>query len=201
MKKSKFFNINSITKVALFTAIATILCMLEVPLWFAPDFYKFDLSSSVALLGSFYIGPLAGIIIAVLKTVLKALIMGTSTAFVGEYVDIIITILYAFPAAIIYRNSRTSRSAACGMSIGILSMTVIGCLMNYFLLIPLYAKLIGVPIETIIESVSVINRSATDLKTMIMFVTAPFNFLKGIICSTVAYLCLIPLNKITKNTR
>ncbi len=198
MKTTKILQVSVLTKVALLTAVAFILSIFEFPLWFAPDFYKLDLSSSVTLLGAYCIGPLAGIIIAVLKTVLKILVVGSSTAFVGEYVDIIITILYVFPAAITYRNIKTRKNALLGMTLGIFSMTIIGCVLNYYLLIPIYARLIGLPVENIIFGVTLLNGCVSDLKTLVLFVTAPFNILKGLICSVVAFLCLNPFEKIMK---
>lgn len=197
--KNRILNVGNITKVGILTAAALLLSIIELPIRFAPDFYKIDLSSTVVLLGSYIVGPLAGIIIAVLKTVLKALIAGTTTAFVGEYVDIIITILYVFPAAITYRNHKSLKNAILGMLVGIVSMTFFGCLLNYFLLIPVYARIAGLPVEHIVSATSLLNTKVSDLKSLVLFVTAPFNVMKGTVCSIAAYLCLLPLKKLINN--
>ena len=47
--------------VAMFSAIGGVLMLLEIPLFFAPSFYKMDLSELPVLLCSFYLCPVAGI--------------------------------------------------------------------------------------------------------------------------------------------
>ena len=49
-----------IAYVAMFSAIGGVLMLLEIPLFFAPSFYKMDLSELPVLLCSFYLGPVAG---------------------------------------------------------------------------------------------------------------------------------------------
>ena len=65
---------------ALFSAVAAVLMLLEIPLFFAPSFYKLDLSELPVLLCSFYLGPTAGVICELVKVILKLLLKGTSTA-------------------------------------------------------------------------------------------------------------------------
>lgn len=196
MNKRMFFSVNTIAKVAIFIAVAFIVSIFEISLPLSPPFYKIDFSSAVVLLGSYTIGPLAGIIIAVLKTVLKMITFGSQSAFVGEYVDIIITILYVFPASVIYRNHNNNKNAILGMSVGVFFMTLCGCILNYYLLIPIYAKLTGIAVESIVETTG--NALVTNLKSLVIFVTLPFNILKGTVCSVIGYLCLLPITKLKK---
>lgn len=56
----------------------------EIPLPFAPAFYKIDFSEVPALIGCFAMGPAAGAMIELIKIVLHLLISGTSTAGVGD---------------------------------------------------------------------------------------------------------------------
>lgn len=198
MKKSKIFSLNSVSMVIILTLIAFALNILEFPLWFAPNYYKIDFSSVAALIGSYFVGPLAGIIIAVLRTILKALIFGSTTAIVGEYVDVIITILFVFPAAIIYRNNKTNKTALIGMGVGVLFMTVIGCILNYFLLIPIYSCLAGIPESTIIADARLHSPGVTDLESFIFLITIPYNILKGVACSVVSFLVILLVPKIKK---
>ena len=62
-----------LTKTAILSAAAVLVMLFEVPLPFAPSFYKLDFSESVILMGSFAMGPLAGVIIELLKNLIKAL--------------------------------------------------------------------------------------------------------------------------------
>ena len=52
----------NISYVAMFSALGGVLMMLEIPLFFAPGFYKMDLSELPVLMSAFYLGPVAGVI-------------------------------------------------------------------------------------------------------------------------------------------
>ena len=64
-KHSKSFVRNyKIALIGILSAIACVLMRLEFPLLFiAPDFYKLDFSDLLAIIGSFALGPVAGVII------------------------------------------------------------------------------------------------------------------------------------------
>ncbi|MBP5299426.1 MAG: ECF transporter S component, partial [Lachnospiraceae bacterium] len=80
-----------------FSAIAAVLMLLEIPLFFAPSFYKLDLSELPILIGSFAFGPVAGVMMEFVKIVLKVFIKGTSTAFVGELANFAVECSFIMP--------------------------------------------------------------------------------------------------------
>ena len=90
-------------RVAVLTAIAAVLMLLEFPLWFAPGFYKLDLSESVILMGGFALGPGAAILIEFLKNLINILLNGTTTAYIGEMANFITGCAFVVPAAVIYK--------------------------------------------------------------------------------------------------
>ena len=94
---------------ALFSAVAAVLMLLEIPLFFAPGFYKLDLSELPVLLCSFYLGPTAGVICELLKVVLKLLLKGTSTAFVGDFANFVVGCTLVLPASVIYHVKKTKK--------------------------------------------------------------------------------------------
>ena len=55
-------------------AIATVLMLFEIPLPFAPSFYKIDLSELPVLIGCFAMGPLAGAFVELVKIILNFVI-------------------------------------------------------------------------------------------------------------------------------
>lgn len=58
----------------------------DFPLVFlAPGFYKLDFSEVPVLIGSFLLGPCAGVIIEAVKVLLHMCLKGTTTAFVGDF--------------------------------------------------------------------------------------------------------------------
>ena len=74
--------------VGICAAIATVLHMLDFPLLFlAPGFYKLDFSELPVLLAGFFLGPSATVACEGIKILLKLLLKGTSTAFVGDFAN------------------------------------------------------------------------------------------------------------------
>ena len=181
-------HIKVITRIAILSAIATVLMALKIPLWFAPSFYKFDISEVVVLIGAFALGPAAGVVIELLKVLLNLLIDGTVTAGVGEFSNFIMGCSFFLPAAIIYRFKKSMFNAIIGMIVGIVSLTVVSSLLNYYLMLPLYANVFGMPMETLIGMGTKINPSITDLRSFILIAVVPFNLLKGLLSSIVTFL-------------
>ena len=68
--------LKAICKIVILSALAAVIMLFEIPLFFAPSFYKLDLSDLVALIGGFAMGPGAGALIQLLKNLLNILLDG-----------------------------------------------------------------------------------------------------------------------------
>lgn len=187
MNKNRFFTTSNIVKTAILGAIAYVLMLLDFPLPFLPPFYKLDFSEVAVLIGGFSMGPLAAIVIEAIKILFKAM-TGTSTAYVGEIANFIIGISLAVPASFIYQKNKSKKSAVKGMVIGGTTMTIMGVILNYFVLLPAYSYFYNLPLETIIEmgskSIPIIN----DSFSFVLFATTPFNIIKAIVVGIVTVL-------------
>ena len=85
------------------SAIAVVLHVLDFPLIFlAPEFYKLDFSELPVLLGGFFLGPSAAVAIEGIKILLKLLLKGTSTAFVGDFANFFVGCCFVLPATVWY---------------------------------------------------------------------------------------------------
>ena len=80
--------------------------------------------------------------------------------------------------------------------IGVSSLVVVGCFINYFVMIPAYVALANFPMNAILGMASEVNGLVNSLETMIIFAVAPFNLVKGIICSIINLLLYKRLSKI-----
>ena len=178
----------NISYVAMFSALGGVLMLLEIPLFFAPGFYKIDLSELPVLMSAFYLGPVAGVITELLKVLLKLLLKGTSTAFVGDFANFVVGCTFILPAAVIYHHNKTRRSAIIGMAVGTLCMTVFGSLFNALYLIPKFAELFHLPIDQIVAMGTAVNKGITSVPTLVLFAVVPFNLIKGIVDSALTYL-------------
>ena len=88
----------TIAQVAMLGAVAGVLMNFEVPLPFlAPSFYQLDFSEIPALIGSFAMGPVAGILIELVKILVHLVTKGTMTAGVGDVANFLFGCSYVSP--------------------------------------------------------------------------------------------------------
>ncbi|MBZ2174871.1 ECF transporter S component [Schnuerera sp. xch1] len=179
--RREHFNTRTLVKVSILGAIAFLLMLFEFPLWFAPVFLELDFSDVPALIGSFAVGPVAGILVQLVKNILNLVLQGTDTAGVGELANFAVGSMFAFTAGLVYHRKKTFKNAIIGMIIGIITMTISISLVNYYVMIPLYAKLFGWPLEQIVAMGTAVNKYVVDFKTLILFAVVPFNIVKGIL--------------------
>lgn len=198
VKHSRYVKSKIITQVGMLGAIAVILMAFEIPLPFAPAFYKIDFSEVPALIGCFAMGPAAGAMIELIKIVLHLLISGTSTAGVGDIANFAIGCAFILPAAWIYKAKHSRKSAMIGMAAGTVFMAFIGCFLNAYVLLPAYAKAFSMPIDALVGMGTAVNGHITNLLTFVVFAVAPFNLLKGAMVSAVVLLIYKKISPILK---
>lgn len=186
--RKQFSNTHYISYTAIFSAISGVLMVMEIPLFFAPGFYKLDISEMPVLICTFYLGPVAGVTAELLKVMVKLLIKGTSTAFVGDFANFVVGCSFILPASIIYHARPSKKTALVGMGVGTLVLTVFGSLFNGFYLIPKFAVLFGMPMDAIVAMGTKVNAAITDVWTLVAFAVVPFNLVKGVTVSALTFL-------------
>ena len=166
--------------VGICAAIATVLHILDFPLPFlAPEFYKLDFSELPVMLCGFYLGPSATVVCEAVKILLKLLLKGTSTAFVGDFANFFVGCSLVLPAVIIYHAHKSKHSAKVGLVVGTIVMTLFGSAFNGIYLLLKFSQLYGLPLDTIIAMGSAINASIQNVTTFVCFAVAPLNLVKG----------------------
>ncbi|MFO7152287.1 MAG: ECF transporter S component [Bacillota bacterium] len=178
----------NLTKVAVLGVTAFLLMtFLEFPLPMFPTFLKMDLSDLPALLAGFGMGPWAAVLVEVVKNLLHA-IFKNQTAFVGEIANFLTGVLYVVPASLVYAARKTKANAVIGMILGTISMALGMALANYYIFLPLYAKIFNMPLEAIVSMGSSVNSRVVDLKTLVVYSIIPFNVLKGVLIMAITLL-------------
>ncbi|MGB9814067.1 MAG: ECF transporter S component [Thermovenabulum sp.] len=180
-------DVKSLTKVAVLGVIAFFIMAFEFPLPFFASFLKIDFSDVPALLAGFALGPWAGAGVEVLKNILHA-IFKNQTAFIGEAANLLTGILFVVPASYVYWMNKNRNTAIIGMLLGTIVMAVGMSLANYFVFIPLYQKVLNIPMDVIVSLGTKANPRVVDLKTLIVYSILPFNILKGLMLSLVTLL-------------
>ena len=178
-------NTRTLVQIGMLSALAIILMQFEIPLPFAPAFYKIDFSEVPVLIGCFSMGPFAGVLIELIKVILNVAIKGTMTMGIGDAANFLIGCAFCVPAALIYQKKRTKSGAVTGMVVGTVIMTILGCVLNAYILLPVYAKAFEMPLDALVSMGTEVNGAITGLMTFVLFAVAPFNLLKGILVSLI----------------
>lgn len=174
------------TRIAILAALSAILFFIEIPVF---AFYRLDFSNLPALIGGFAMGPVAGALICLIKSLTG--LLHSSTGGVGELADLLMGIALVVPAAMLYSRKKTRTSAVIGMIAGSFSLAAVGILANYYILIPFY----GVTDEVLMNMApSFIH--VTGRWSFVLTVTLAFNIIKGAAISLVTLMIYKPLSPI-----
>ena len=194
IKRTKFLTPSTLVKISILSAIGYILMFIAVPLpMLFPEFLKIDISDLTALLGGIALGPMAGVTIAFFKNLLQFITGMSTTGGVGEIANFLIGGSFVFTVSYIYSKKRDVAGVIIGLISGIIVMTIVGCIANYFIILPFYSK-IGWSTDAVVAMGSAINPAIHDKLTFIIWIIAPFNILKSGIMS----LLTLPMYKKTE---
>lgn len=173
---------------ALFGAIAAVLMSFEISVPFMPAFIKMDLSEVPVILAGLAMGLKYGMIAAVLKVVLKFLFAGTTTMFIGEIVNILISFLYLVPMGLILRNRKDRKTMIAALAGATAGCSVCAVFANYFITFPMYTKLFGMSAEDILAVFMQFNPLVHNTMGMLVLSLIPFNLIKYGIDSVLTYI-------------
>lgn len=186
--KNKKINPKSIAFIGMLAALSAVLMMINIPLPFAPSFLKFDIAEFPALFAGFFMGPLSGCMVILIKIILKLFTQGTDTAFVGELMNVIGSCAFVLPASLIYKWIHTRKGAIISLTVSTLLVSVITIFLNAYIAFPMYSVLYGMPMEAILEMGSSVNPLIHDNVTLMLYGVFPFNLVKHGVTSVITYL-------------
>ena len=172
----KRVNVWKMTMTAMLSAIAFVLMFLEFSVPFMPEFIKLDLSELPALIGTFAMGPVSGVVICLIKNLLH-LFMST-TGGVGELSNFILGATFVLPAGLIYKKWKGRKSAVIGALVGALLMALVSIVSNYFIVYPVYYNFM--PKEAILAAYQTIFSGVDSILDCLIVFNAPFTFVKGL---------------------
>jgi len=188
----KKLSTKNLVLIAMFAAISVVLMLFRFPILFiAPSFYKLDLSEVPVLIGTFAMGPLAGMIIEFLKILLNLLINGTDTAYIGEISNFVIGLSFVLPAGFLYDAKKTKKRAHIALGVGTVAMVILGSLMNGLVLLPWYAENFFASaggMDAILKVGAAVHPSIGTLWGFVLLCVAPFNLAKGLLVSLITAL-------------
>lgn len=189
-------SVQYMTRIAILGALAAVLFPLEIPI---VAFYKLDFSTLPALLGAFSMGPLPGLAILLIKDLSR--LAYSSSMYVGELADFLMGAAFILPASLIYRKHKTRKTALVGMAVGTLCMIVVSVLVNWKMMLPFYMTAFHMDMDAVIGMAQKALPFVDTEWKVLLYVTAPFNLLKGFVLSLltfVLYKRLSPLLHVRK---
>ncbi|MGI6095617.1 MAG: ECF transporter S component [Lachnospiraceae bacterium] len=186
---TKRTNVRTLVQVAMLAAVSAVLMLFEFPLPFlAPSFYELDFSEVPVLVGAFSMGPLAAVVIELIKILLNFVLNGTITAGVGELANFLMGCAMVVPAGLIYRRRKTRKNAMIGMAVGVVCLAAVSCILNGMVLLPAYGKAFGMPVDVFVDMGAAIIPAIHNMITFCLFCVVPFNVLKGVLVSLITLL-------------
>ena len=158
------------------SAVSFILMFIKFPIPFLPPYLTLDFSDIPALLATFSLGPIAGIIVLFIKNLLNFLFnIGDPVGPIANFLAGASFILTAF---YVIKHKSTIKTQVVGFSIATIVMTIVLSILNYFVLLPLYGMIMN--LSNVVENIKIVVVSGV----------IPFNIIKGIIISLIFILLL-----------
>ena len=160
----------TIASIAMLSALAFLARLIfKIPV----SFLTFDIKDSIIALGGMIFGPVSGVVIALLVSLIEMII--SETGPIGFVMNFISSAAFAGTAALIYKFKRTFNGAIIGLFSAVGTTTAVMLLMN-LLLTPIYQE---VPVEVVIGM----------LPTLFL----PFNFAKTLLNAAIVMLIYKPV--------
>lgn len=195
----KIFTTRNIVSCAMLSACAIILTYLEFPTFIAPSFYRFNVSDLPALIGGFAMGPVAGIIIELIKSLVMLIVNPANpTMGIGELSNFVLGCIFVVPASLIYRSKKTKGRAIISLVVGGLLMSILATFLNAFVMIPLYATAFNMSADTIIQMGSAIFPFIDSMFDFCLVCVLPFNLIKAFVVSVITIFIYKPLSVLIK---
>jgi len=187
------------TGVAMLSALAFVLQFFEIAIpMLIPGFIKFDFSDLPALIGAFAYGPLAGVLIELIKNLIHCAFSHSAT--VGELSNFILGAVFTATAGFIYKCNKTKKSALIGGILGAVIMGAICIPSNYFVVYPFYYKAY-MPEPVVLGMYQAILPSAKSVLQCLFIFNLPFTIVKGLISTAIAMVVYKRISPILKGVK
>lgn len=197
MNKKKKLSSRVMAGTAMLSALACILRYLEFPIpMLLPPFLKFDFSDLPSLIGAFAYGPVAGLMIELVKNLIFCAISQSAT--VGELFNFIIGGSFAFIAGYIYKRNKTKKSAYIGGIVASIIVGIISVPANYYVVFPFYYRAY-MPQEVVLGMYQAILPSIKSIFMSLLVFNLPFTIIKKLIVVFIAMPVYKPLRKVLRH--
>lgn len=166
-----------LTTMALLSALAVIMvALIHFPLLPAAPFLEYDPADIAILIGTFLFGPMSGLALTAIVSVLQGLTVSAASGPIGILMHFLATGAFSLMAGLIYRKRHDITGAVLALAAGTIAMTIIMSICN-LLLTPIF---LGAPLQTVLD--------------LMLPAIVPFNLLKATINSVVTFFVYKPIS-------
>ncbi|MGV3466923.1 MAG: ECF transporter S component [Heyndrickxia sp.] len=171
--------------IALLSSLAYLLMAIKIPTPFS-NFLTVDFSDIPALVAAVLFGPVAAIIVELIKNLLDYFTWGSESGIpIGHFANILSGIFFVLPTYFVYKHNKTKKGMTIGLIVGTISLAILMSVLNYFVILPAYLALMHFELP----------------KAYVISAVLPFNIVKGLAVTILFMLLFIRLQKwIEKNT-
>ena len=173
----KKVNVRKIAMTAILSAVATVLMFISFSLPIIPSFIKLDFSELPALIASFALGPVSGVVVCFIKNLVN-LAMST-TGGVGELCNFLMGVTFVVPAGLLYKFRKDRWGALWGSLLGAVIMALTSFPINLYISYPAYTVAYGLTIPQILGMDQAINPAVETLAQALLWFNVPFTFFKA----------------------
>ncbi len=186
-----YFTATRISYLAVFTALAFILRLPWFEFYIIPavSFLKVDFSGVFVMIAGFALGPVAGVVVSVLKELIYALSF-TQTVGVGELANIIIMLPYILIPTILYKRHKGIKAVLIAVAIGCVAQVIWSIPVNYLLTFPFYMNLYA----------HYSWSKGMEFYLSVWYWAVLFNFVKTVMITAAVLLIYKPLSRLIKMT-
>ncbi len=188
--------------IGLLSGLAYVLMLIHLPFKFL-GFLEIEFSDIPAVIAALQFGPFAGVVVELIKNLIKALTMST-TGMVGELANFIISSAFIIPVGALYKLRKLKNVRKEGtvnsdkkkrwngaylvfiFALSTVSFCLAGAIVNYFITVPLYAKLFG-GMDVVVGAASAYISVIKNAAGLVILGITPFNFVKGIGMSVLGF--------------
>lgn len=188
---ANYFTATRISYIAVFTALSFIFRLPWFEFYIIPavPFLKIDFSGVFALIAGLALGPIAGVVVSVVKELLYALCF-TQTIGVGELANILIMLPYLLIPTIIYKKHKGIKTVLISLAAACICQVIWSVPVNYLLTFPFYLNLYaGSP-----------WKSGMKFYLGVWYWAVLFNFVKTVLLTAAVLLLYKPLSRLIKLT-
>ena len=131
-----------LAKMGMLVAISIVLVyFIHFPIFPAVAFLEYDPADISILIGTFAFGPLAGILLTVVTSVIQGVTVSAASGLYGIIMHVISTSVLVLVSGLIYKYNKTRKGAVIALLCGVAAMTLVMICAN-MIITPLF---MGVP--------------------------------------------------------